>query len=115
MSGQPGNNDGGTASSSENAFKAFERLVEADTDSTVAGLEMSERVNLNTANKYMNYNDAAMGLEIDREYLKKTFQDIKKYSNQVDDIVSHIDKLENITQQVDEWSKELDVKSRRIK
>ncbi|KAA8910330.1 hypothetical protein TRICI_004128 [Trichomonascus ciferrii] len=105
----------GRSSATGRAFKAFERLVEADTECTVAGLEMSERVNLNTANKYMNYNDAATGLDIDAEYLKKTHNSIRRYCKQVDDIVLHIDQLEKITQQVDEWSKELDVKSRRIK
>lgn len=41
--------------------------------------------------------------------------DVEKYSREVESIVSHIDNLEALTKEIDEWSKELEVKSRRFK
>jgi biogenesis of lysosome-related organelles complex 1 subunit 2 len=63
----------------------------------------------------MNLTDASKVLDTDKQHISTTVTDIKKYVNQIDEICEHVDNLEVITTELDEWSKELEVKSRRYK
>ncbi|CAN6674348.1 hypothetical protein TRVA0_052S00210 [Trichomonascus vanleenenianus] len=94
-------------------FSALRQVVNADSEYTTGGLEVMERVNINATNKYMNLVDAAAGLDTDKEYLRAAYNTIDRYCKQADTIEKHIDHLEMLAKEVDEWSRELEVKTRK--
>lgn len=55
----------------ETAFLSLSRVIESETDCTVASMDVLERINWNATNKYSRLADACQGLNTDREYLSQ--------------------------------------------
>lgn len=53
----------------DTAFSSLTRVVEAETDCTVASIDVLERINWNATKKYSQLADACQGLTTDKEYL----------------------------------------------
>lgn len=53
----------------ETSFLSLSRVIEAETDCTVATMDVMERINWNATNKYSRLAAACQGLDTDREYL----------------------------------------------
>lgn len=98
----------------EKTVKAVEHLVDAQTDYTVAWLDSLEDVNRQQTKKYKLLADSSKGLENDRVYLEGLNNETARYAEQLKQVDGHLDTLEKLVGEVDEWSKELEVKVRRM-
>lgn len=74
MAGPSGMADGETKTPQqaiETAFLSLNRVIESETDCTVASMDVLERINWNATNKYSRLADACQGLNTDRDYLSQ--------------------------------------------
>lgn len=98
-----------------NALQKLQRTVEADTEVMIGELELMERANINASTKYSALADKAEDLVSTSSSIKKTNEDIKERLAQLDEIVENVDVLEHLAAEMEEWSRELEVKLRRLK
>lgn len=98
----------------EKTVKAAENLIDAQTDYTVTWLDSLETVNRQQTGKYKQLAESTKGLENDREYLEGLNNENARYVDQLKQVRGHLDTLEKLVGEVDEWSKELEVKVRRM-
>lgn len=98
----------------ENAYDSLIRFIEAETDCTGISMDVLERINWTATSNYSRLADSAKSaLDPDACHISQLNSDIQTYIDQVDSIASYIDSLEALTKEIDEWSREIEVKSRR--
>ncbi|KAL7270684.1 hypothetical protein RUND412_006599 [Rhizina undulata] len=103
-----------TSNNVNDVLATLETVIRNDTEATLGDLELLNRVNVHTRERYKAMADAAVGLETDSEYLDQKYADIIKYTKQVDDLEERVGDLEKIVSELEEWTSELEVKVRRL-
>lgn len=99
-----------------NAHNSLMRLVEAESDLTGVSLDVLERNNWTTSARYSALAESTQkALDADSKKIQESNEEIKSCIEAVDNIYQHIADLEALTKEIDEWSKEIEVKSRRYK
>lgn len=98
----------------QQALQALQRSVEADTEVMIGEMEVMERANINSSGKYARLVDNAQDLVTMSSAIKSTANDIKERLVQLDEIISEVDRLELLAVEIDEWSRELEIKLRRL-
>ncbi|ANB16017.1 hypothetical protein AWJ20_3668 [Sugiyamaella lignohabitans] len=97
----------------DDVFDSLRHVIEADTNCVIANLELMERVNINSSNKYRGLVEDAKVLDANRETISSIDAEIQGYVESVNQTVKQVDELEAIVKELDEWSRELSVKCRR--
>lgn len=96
------------------AVESLEGLLNAQSDKTLSDLDRLEQSNRMAIERISTMNQAAGGLATDSEFLKENNLDILKYVKQVDVISDDILRLERFVKEMDEWSRELAIKVKRL-
>lgn len=103
-----------TEASVKTAVESLEGLLNAQSDKTLSDLDRLEQSNRMAIERISTMNQAAGGLATDSEFLKENNLDILKYVKQVDVISDDILRLERFVKEMDEWSRELAIKVKRL-
>ncbi|BFZ58224.1 hypothetical protein PYCC9005_005286 [Savitreella phatthalungensis] len=82
--------------------------------SRCAALDRLTDENESSVEAYERMNAAAGGLNVDGAFLREKQAEIAKYVAQADDLLEKVASLGKLVDQMDEWSKELVVKMRRL-
>lgn len=103
-----------TEASVKTAVESLEGLLNAQSDKTLSDLDRLEQSNRMAIERISTMNQAAGGLATDSEFLKENNLEILKYVKQVDVISDDILRLERFVKEMDEWSRELAIKVKRL-
>ena len=96
------------------AVESLENTLRGQSGRTVTEIEHLEDYNKAAARRYSAMNEAAGGLTADAEFLQQNSAEIAKYIHHVEDLSAEVSKLEALVKQMDEWSRELAVKVKRL-
>jgi ubiquinone biosynthesis protein UbiJ len=96
------------------AVSSLQDLLTSQSETTVRNLQRLESKNLTAIDRYKEMNTAAEGLAADGDFLRTNNEEIARYIGQVDDVSNGIERLERLVQEMNEWSKELAVKVKRL-
>lgn len=103
-----------TESSVKTAVESLESLLNSQSDKTLSELDRLEQNNRSATQRVMTMNQAAEGLATDGEFLKENNLEITKYVEQVNLVSDDIVRLEQFVKEMEEWSRELTVKVKRL-
>lgn len=99
-----------------NAHASLARLVDTESDLTGVSLDVLERSNWTASSRYSSLSDTARKvLDGDSKAIQVANEEIQECVQAVDAILEHITDLEALTKEIDEWAREIEVKSRRYK
>lgn len=98
----------------KSAVDSLREWLDTQSGSTVQALEKMEQHNRNASQHYTVLNGAAEGLKADGVFLIDTKAEITKYVKQLDDASNEVQRLELLVKEMDEWSKELSIKVKRL-
>lgn len=98
----------------EQNIREFQNDVDQRLKQSTDILEEVIESNKTTAERYATMNEAATGLENDAQFIATTNASIQEYCNQVDEIHAQTKRLEQLVSEMDEWSRELSVKMKRL-
>lgn len=98
----------------KSAVDSLQDLLDSQTDTTIQGLVALEEENKVVFQHYASLNEAAEGLKADGVFLQDTRSEITKYVEQLNDVANEVERLEVLVKEMDEWSKELSIKIKRL-
>ncbi|KAH3662452.1 hypothetical protein OGAPHI_005704 [Ogataea philodendri] len=94
------------------SYECLRRILEIDTQSTLAQLNLMESLNNSAILKYKEIETYLDGLETDTAHISALDRELHRSKPQLDTLEARVQKLAVLVDQIDEWSAELEVKSR---
>lgn len=98
----------------KSAVASLQELLHHQSDTLTETVVKLEKENKAAVEHYTRLNDAAQGLKADGVFLKDTKSEISKYVEQVSEVTKEVTRLEDLIKEMDEWSKELSIKVKRL-
>lgn len=95
------------------AISALQYFIENETDVVVGQIEVLERITHNATERYSTMTDLTCPCVEAARSLKKSCEKLAN-GNDFQDIDRAIGELDSIVSEIEEWTSELDVKSRRL-
>ncbi|KAK6197062.1 biogenesis of lysosome-related organelles complex-1, subunit 2 [Scheffersomyces amazonensis] len=92
------------------ALKSVSKLVESDTEVAVIDLNLLENLNTNQSLNYIKLESNLNTIERSSKQLRSLDKEFATYSVILKDIEKKVYKIEAITKELDDWSKELEYK-----
>lgn len=94
------------------AYECVKRILELDTENVVSDLNVMESVNNVSILRFRDLELYCSEMKANSEIIRKADEELKKTVPMLDKIESKIDSLYSIVLEMNEWSKELEVKSK---
>lgn len=94
------------------AYECVKRILELDTENVVSDLNVMESVNNVSILRFRDLELYCSEMKANSEIIKKADEELKKTVPTLDNIECKIDSLYSIVMEMNEWSKELEVKSK---
>lgn len=94
------------------AYECVKRILELDTENVVSDLNVMESVNNVSILRFRDLELYCSEMKGNSEIIRKADEELKKTVPMLDKIESKIDSLYSIVLEMNEWSKELEVKSK---
>lgn len=94
------------------AYECVKRILELDTENVVSDLNVMESVNNVSILRFRDLELYCSEMKANSEIIRKADEELKKTVSMLDKIESKIDSLYSIVLEMNEWSKELEVKSK---
>lgn len=95
------------------AYECMKRILELDTENIVSDLNVMESINNVSILRFRDLESYCSEMKANSEIIRKCDEQLKKTVPMLDDIEKSIDNLYDIVTEMNEWSKELEVKSKR--
>lgn len=97
------------------SYECVQKILELDTQNTVCELNGMETINNGALLKYRDVVSYCSTLKKDSDAIKEIDRQLKDKEPLLENIEQKIEKLYNLVSQLDEWSSELELKSRKYK
>lgn len=94
------------------AYECVKKILELDTENVVSDLNVMESVNNVSILRFRDLELYCSEMKANSEIIKKADEELKKTVPMLDKIERKIDSLHSIVLEMNEWSKELEVKSK---
>lgn len=95
------------------AYECVKKILELDTENVVSDLNIMESVNNMSILRFRDLELYCSEMAANSDMIKQAGDDLKSTLPMLDKIEKKIDRLHAIVLDMDEWSRELEVKSKR--
>ncbi|KAG7880977.1 hypothetical protein KL905_002157 [Ogataea polymorpha] len=96
-----------------NSYECMRKILELDTQSTLTNFNVMETLNNSTILRYRELEPYLDSLESETSKIRALDQELAKNKPKLQQLEERTKKLALLVEQMDEWSAELEVKSRR--
>lgn len=96
------------------AYECVKKILELDTENVVSDLNIMESVNNVSILRFRDLELYCSDMKANSEIIRKSEESLKKTLPMLNEIEKNIDNLYSVVTEMNEWSKELEVKSKRI-
>lgn len=96
------------------AYECVKKILELDTDNVVSDLNIMESVNNVSILRFRDLELYCSDMKANSEIIRKSEESLKKTLPMLNEIEKNVDNLYSLVTEMNEWSKELEVKSKRI-
>lgn len=96
------------------SFESLKKIVELDIDSSLTDLTLLEKLNNELTLNYRNYQDSLTQFEENTKETELEFDQVRDMGDKLDLLESQVDKLSQLANEIDEWSREVQIKVKRI-
>ncbi|CAH1759297.1 2235_t:CDS:2 [Entrophospora sp. SA101] len=98
----------------ENMFKKVTEYLKGEILATTEDYRLLENMNILTKERYNEMSFMAQNLVVEMSKLQEIYSDFEPYVKQIDEISEQVDFLEKVTNELDDYSKELESRLKKI-
>eukprot|EP00743_Colponemidia_sp_Colp-15_P010727 GILK01011851.1.p1 GENE.GILK01011851.1~~GILK01011851.1.p1 ORF type:complete len:107 (+),score=17.09 GILK01011851.1:45-365(+) len=93
----------------------FSQLLQLDVKASTEELETLEKMNNVITERYMQMTGAVSEINDNMSRAKQVYKDLTPYLQQIDELDSNLNALEQVVQLLDEVTRRLEIKTREVK